>query len=160
MVTKELALEYAREFLEEHKSHIKKAEIVGSIRRNKPMVNDVDILVIPNNINTFGAAVHRNAGRVIKLGSKMMTIEYGPVKIDLYIADEKNWATLLLIRTGSKENNISLCRLAKMNGMTLHADGRGLSRVEIGGGETLLNLTTEEDIYNALGIKYQPPEKR
>lgn len=63
-------------------------------------------------------------------GSKIKRLWYGDRKtgigIDIYVATPETWATLLLIRTGSKENNIRLCSLAKRKGWHLKANGDGL----------------------------------
>ena len=88
--------------------------------------------------------------------------------LDLYIATAETWATLLLIRTGSKEHNIKLCSLARQKGMVLHADGRGLAyppHVGIENGqqfeaETFIKCDTEESIFQALGLPYRKPWER
>src|SRR6266446_3745254 len=46
--------------------------------------------------------------------------------VDIYMATEESWATLLLIRTGSAEHNIWMCARARACGGKLHADGSGL----------------------------------
>ncbi|GAI08995.1 unnamed protein product, partial [marine sediment metagenome] len=77
-------------------------------------------------------------------------------QVDIYVASEKTWATLLLIRTGSKENNIRLATLAKKRGWHLAASGDGLfdeNRQRIAG-------DSEESIYEALNLPWQRPEER
>jgi DNA polymerase (family 10) len=77
-------------------------------------------------------------------------------QVDIYIADETTWATLLLIRTGSTENNIRLCSRAKDMGWHLAASGDGLFN-EMG---KRIAGDTEISIYNALGLPYQEPLER
>ena len=50
--------------------------------------------------------------------------------LDIYVATPETWATLLLIRTGSRAHNIKLCARARAMGMRLHADGSGLFRLQ------------------------------
>jgi len=133
-------------------------EVVGSIRRKKPLVKDVDIVLIPSDpwnldFEILGLAMPFHP----KLsGGKLKRFNYNGVQVDLYYAAEDTWATLLLIRTGSKENNIRLATLAKKRGWRLAASGDGLFD------ETGRRIAgdTEESIYEALGLRYQRPEER
>ncbi|MBA7669483.1 hypothetical protein ES703_77614 [subsurface metagenome] len=68
---------------------------------------------------------------------------------------EETWATLLLIRTGSKESNIRLATLAQKKGWRLKANGEGLFNE----GQRIAG-DTEESIYEALELPYQRPEER
>jgi DNA polymerase (family 10) len=104
------------------------------------------------------------AGKLIRV-----ELQYGfPVglMLDIYIATPETWATLLLIRTGSKEHNIRLCSLAKQKGMYLKADGQGLFKAnnpnpikEDPGWERIAG-DTELSIFEALGLPYKRPEER
>ncbi len=76
--------------------------------------------------------------------------------VDLYVATPETWATLLLIRTGSVDNNIRLCSLAQSKGWQLRANGAGLFNTT---GERIAG-DTEESIYKMLGLTYQKPEER
>jgi len=97
--------------------------------------------------------VKSGAGKLIRI-----ELQYDfPVgsMLDVYIATPEIWATLLLIRTGSKEHNIYLCTRARQKGMKLHADGSGLFRaLERVAGDT------EESIFKTLGLDYVIPERR
>lgn len=154
----------ANEIIAELKPYCRplRIEVVGSIRRKKPDVNDIDIVLVPADPwNLFPAIeklgpYHVNENGQISHGAKIRRIDYKLAQIDFYIATEEIWATLLLIRTGSKENNIRLCTHAKNKGWHLAANGDGLfdqSGKRIAG-------DTEESIYKALGLPYQAPEKR
>jgi len=76
--------------------------------------------------------------------------------VDLYFATAETWATLLLIRTGSKENNIRLATLAKRRGWHLAANGDGLFDEK---GRRVAG-DSEESIYKALVLPYQEPWER
>jgi len=83
------------------------------------------------------------------------------ILIDVYIAAPTTWATLLLIRTGSKAHNIRLCSRARDRGMKLHADGSGLFRLaDCEDTEVRVAGDTEESIFAALGLPYYRPEER
>jgi len=137
-------------------------EIAGSIRRGKPTVHDVDIVLIEkaeaalvmNRMNSLIATI----GKLELNGSKIKRLRYAKtnITIDIYVATATTWGTLLLIRTGSKENNIWLCSLARRRGWHLKANGEGLLD-ETG---NRIAGDTEESVYQALGIPYQEPKDR
>ena len=89
-------------------------------------------------------------------GAKIERFGYKGIDVDLYYATSSTWATLLLIRTGSKENNIRLASLAKSKGWYLKANGQGLFDDQ---GKRLAG-DTEQSVYEALGEPYQEPEER
>ena len=136
-------------------------EIAGSIRRGRPLVHDIDIVMIPKpeaalTINY----VLSHIGTIAKDGPKIKQLWYTEnqslISVDLYLATPATWATLLLIRTGSKENNIRLCSLAKRKGWQLKANGDGLFDEN----SNRVAGDTEESIYQALDIPYQEPHRR
>jgi DNA polymerase/3'-5' exonuclease PolX len=141
--------------------------VAGSIRRQKSWVNDIDILAIPGNQGKLLYILH-DMGTMIVGGPKILRYKLKEgIELDLYIANPETWATLLLIRTGSKEHNIKLCSLAKTKGMVLHADGSGLEKCLAGEGTEVDDLTTskitcdtETSIFEALGLAYVAPERR
>ena len=136
-----------------------KIQTAGSIRRKKPYVHDIDIVLIPSDPWNLEAEVLFLARPISpKLnGEKLKRFNYtGGVQIDLYYATPETWATLLLIRTGSKEKNIRLCSIAKRKGWHLHADGSGLFNEK---GERIAG-DSEESIYEALGLEYVEPQFR
>jgi len=132
--------------------YCKRIQVAGSIRRRKLEVNDIDLVLIPDNLWNLHQEIMR-LGKVRMSGSRIMRVTVGLAQIDLYFADEENWVTLLLIRTGSKENNIRLATLAKKRGWHLAANGDGLLNEE---GERIAG-DTEQSIYGALGLPYQRP---
>ena len=134
-------------------------EIAGSIRRGKPIVHDIDIvliekpesaLIIPSLLATIGA--------ITLNGSKIKRLHYGDadINIDIYTATPASWSTLLLIRTGSKKNNIRLATIAKRKGWQLKANGDGLFNNH---GDRIVG-DTEQSIYQVLDIPYQKPHDR
>ena len=137
------------------KPYCERIEVVGSIRRLKPEVGDIDIILIPADAWELDKEIDR-LGPPIADGEKLRRVEYNGTQVDIYYATPKTWSTLLLIRTGSKENNIQLCSQARSLGMKLKANGDGI--IDVGG--QLIPIESEEQVYKILGLKYQEPWER
>jgi len=143
-----------------------RAEVAGSIRRRKPTVNDIDIVVLPKPeswIQVIKEIRRKFDATTEKQGEKLATLYVpfeskqgkGYVEVDLYRASEGTWGILLLIRTGSAEHNIYLANLAIRKGFHL-AYSKGLLNEK---GEVVASKT-EEEVFQALGLDYKPPEDR
>jgi len=145
----------AKEVIERLSPYCKRIEVAGSTRRQKPNVRDIDLVLIPSDPWNLTHEI-MGLGQSIVYGEKLKRINYNGTQVDLYYASEKTWATLLLIRTGSVENNIRLCSKAKREGWHLAASGAGLFDCI---GQRVAG-DTEESIYKALGLPYQRPEER
>ena len=130
-------------------------EIVGSIRRLRPEVKDIDLLLIPNSQGQFIFQLTEIMGAPKLAGNKLIRCQMPAITFDIYIATPETWGTMLLIRTGSTNHNIKLCRLARSKGMKLHANGSGLTK----NGDRIAG-DTEESIFEALDLPYIPPEQR
>jgi len=151
----ERAQKIANEVVKRLSPYCWRIQIAGSIRRQKPTVNDIDIVLIPSDLWNLRHEI-MGLGQVKMSGMKIMRVTVNSTQVDIYVASEETWATLLLIRTGSKENNIRLATLAKKKGWHLAASGDGLFNEK---GERIAG-DTEESIYEALGLPYQEPEER
>ncbi|HUV52790.1 MAG TPA: hypothetical protein VMW64_06925 [Dehalococcoidia bacterium] len=158
-----MRLETARPIAERVKElltpHCERIEIVGSIRREKPIVHDIDMVLIPKPYATIMmSGLLTTIGELKANGDKIKRVHLPTenIDIDIYLATPASWATLVLIRTGSKENNIKLCTIAKIKGWQLKANGDGLFNAE---GERIAG-DTEQSIYEALTIRYQEPQER
>lgn len=132
-----------------------KIEVAGSVRRQRPIVNDIDLVVIPRDRRNLDLALMR-IGNYKMSGMKIARVEMDSIPLDIYFATPETFATLLLVRTGSKENNIRLATLAKKRGWRLAASGDGLFNEK---GKRIAG-DSEESIYEALGLPYQQPWER
>jgi DNA polymerase (family 10) len=155
MMELERAQSIADEVIKRLAPYCQRIAVAGSVRRQKPMVNDIDLVLIPNDLWSLHGELMK-LGQLKMSGQKIMRVMIGNTQVDIYVADEDTWATLLLIRTGSKESNIRLCSRAKDMGWHLAASGDGLFNEK---GERIAG-DSEISIYNALGLPYQRPEER
>ena len=146
----EEAKKIAEEVFGELTEQCDKVIVVGSIRRKCAEVHDIDIVVIPKKPNLFDGH-----GRIFSGGKKIIKFERSGIQVEIYVADEKTYEVLKLIRTGSKEHNIKLCRIARNQGYMLKADGTGLCWLD---GKVIDN--TEAGILNKLLGRYVEPEGR
>lgn len=149
----------ANKIVKQLEPHCARIAVAGSVRRKKRWVNDIDIVLIPRDMWLIHEAIMnlcQPAAPARLSGLKIIRVPIEGVQVDFYMATEDNWSTLLLIRTGSTENNIRLCSLAKKKGWRLAASGDGLfdERGKKVAGDT------EESIYEALGVPFQKPEQR
>jgi len=158
----EIAKKIADSIIEEIKHLCEKIEVVGSIRRGKLEVADIDIVLIPQPwmwntiIQTLKTCI---PAIVVETGQELARLKFklpdlGEVQLDIYRARPETWGILTLIRTGSTEHNIKLCSRAKAKGMTLSAK-QGL----IKDGKVIASRT-EEDIFKALDMNFIEPENR
>ena len=149
----------AEKLKQELKPHCDRIEIAGSIRRGRPIVHDIDIVLIPKPEAVLALdSLLTSRGSLKSHGPKLtaLTLPYEGIDVDIYRASSSTWATLLLIRTGSKENNIRLCSLARKKGWQLKANGEGLFNEK---GQRIAG-DTEQSIYEALDTPYQEPPER
>jgi len=146
-----MKLEEGKRIAEAFKGKVKgqchQIEIVGSIRRGRPVINDVDIVSIPRDPRTFLCGL-----RALMRGQQIIRFEEGGAKIDLYLATPETFEVLRLIRTGSAQHNVKLATIAKRRGWQLKF-GEGLITPEG-------TVTSERGILEKVLGRYVPPEER
>ena len=156
--------------------HIFHGQVCGSIRRKKEFVKDVDWVIIPKaeavygfgdeSLNTTVTRLHQGDNQELKLGNLIKTFRYKGIMIELYIADDSTFETLMLIRTGSTEHNIRLTKLARSKGLKLFASGKGLCKIKDGidnGPDVITEIVEDTErgiLQNLLGRIPEPEERR
>jgi len=151
----ESAISIAHEVVKKLSPHCDRIEVAGSIRRIKTFVNDIDLVLITSDRDAVDSVLMQ-LGKMKMSGLKIARVQMESITLDVYYATPETWATLLLIRTGSKESNIRLASTAKRMGWHLAASGDGLFD---GLGRRIAG-DTEESIYRALRLPYQQPWER
>jgi DNA polymerase (family X) len=135
---------------------VERIEVAGSYRRRRETVGDLDLLAIaasqervmrqflafPDVARTLGSGETR-AGVVLRNG----------LQVDLRVVPEKSYGAALVYFTGSKAHCVHLRRMAQMRGLLLNE--YGLFR-----NDDALAGETEEEVYQALGLPWIPPELR
>ncbi|XGI84273.1 DNA polymerase/3'-5' exonuclease PolX [Halorutilales archaeon Cl-col2-1] len=140
------------------------ATVVGSFRRRRPTVGDVDILAtsgVPEEASDSFCDM-RDVKEVLTKGeTKTSVLVSGDLRVDLRIVAEDAYGSALQYFTGSKDHNIRVRNIAIEKDWKLNE--YGLFDVEDDAepeeGDRIAG-ETEEEIYEALGLDYIPPELR
>lgn len=137
---------------------VRAASPAGSLRRMRPTVGDLDILVAARESAAVMEAFTSLPGvlRVLGRGEFKSSIEFADgVRAQLWVHQPEKYGTALQYATGSKDHNVRLRQLALEKGLSLSE--HALTRTD-GSGE--IQCDTEEAVYAALGLPWIPPELR
>jgi DNA polymerase (family 10) len=156
------ALKTAEEVIETLKkaggAGVLEAVAAGSLRRGKTTFKDIDILVVGGDgqnkeslQKTLLSLADENG--VIASGDTKISVRRRGLQIDFRIVPQGSFPTALQHFTGSKEHNTILRARAKRMGLKLNEYG-------IYKGDEQLAVSSEDDVYGALGLEYIPPELR
>lgn len=178
----DIAQKYADAIISQLRPFCEKIEVAGSVRRVRPVCNDIDIVLLPR----AGARPDIDARILAAPGSELLKggeenvalrLSNG-VQVDFFFAKPPrddlagyvpgNFGMRLLVATGSRAHNIDLARRAEARGLHL-SPYRGLMRGgvyqgtkeglmyqggEVFRGEDELSILTE------LGLGWIPPDAR
>jgi DNA polymerase (family X) len=138
---------------------VEKITPAGSLRRGRETVGDLDLLVTgPGAAAALDKFVaHPKMQEVLGKGPNKASIKYGHenLQVDLRALPAENYGSALQYFTGSKDHNVSLRQRALKMGLTLNE--YSLARVE---NNERVAGSTEEEIYEKLGLAWIPPELR
>lgn len=137
---------------------VKAAEVAGSYRRGEKTVGDLDILVTGNLDNgKLEKAVRKVYPDITILGSGETKISFvifpNNLQIDIRFLPPESYGAALLYFTGSKDFNVMMRK--KAIGMGFLLNEYGLFK----DGEYYKGAT-EEEVFEALGMKYVEPKNR
>lgn len=143
-------------------AHLRPVELVGSIRRLKPIVKDIDLVSIgalkgwnlaeKSLIGMLDAKTKMKGPKILRM---LVPFVRGHVQVDLYRATEENYGILKLIRTGSAEHNVWLAGYAIKKGMRLlYSQGLVDRFGKVLGGKD------EKEVFEALDLEYVIPSER
>ena len=147
-------------------SIIGESHVVGSVRRRKPEVGDIEVMV------RQGAAVKLNVSPGGLYGGEWETIKGGGEKwkfwqlrhskrgyvLDLYRFDENNRGSIMLIRTGPAEFSRRFVMELRERGLR-HEDGYVRSSAEPVG-DAIVPCPLEKDAFALAGMEWVEPEDR
>ena len=145
--------------------------IAGSIRRQKPEVKDIELLVIPKyiaGVDMLDAKIQTLIElevldyRLNKLGSKvygaknkLMLDRVTGIGVDVFSTTEECWPVALVVRTGSERTNREIATRALERGMRFKAYGDGFDTPY-----GHLPCQSEQEVFKAVGLRYLEPWER
>jgi DNA polymerase (family 10) len=135
---------------------VERVEPVGSLRRRKETIGDIDILAISNNPKVVMDAFTTMPGvrRVLGKGETKSTVELEEgVQVDLRVVGKESFGSAMQYFIGSKSHNIATRTIAIKKGMKLSEYGLFKGEKQIAGAD-------EEGVYKALGLAWVEPEMR
>ena len=152
---------------------VERVEVAGSIRRWKDTIGDVDVLAASADSEAVVAAFTDwdEADDVIEAGSHKSSLRADDMRVDLRVVVPEEFGAALQYFTGSKDHNVRLRNVAidqerKLNEYGVF-DVSGLdsdpeeSTAEDARREGVrLGGAAEEEMYDALGLDWIPPELR
>lgn len=175
------AVPVAQEILERLQPYCERIEIAGSLRRMKPSVGDIELLFIPRldrrQADMFSTApfdlANERINELLQNGyfakrpgatgghtwgalNKLAVHVASGIPVDLFSTTAENWWVALVVRTGSKENNLRLAIGAQKRGATLNAYGSGVTWSD----GTHTPATSEENVFELCGVDYAEPHCR
>ena len=132
--------------------------VAGSLRRGKETVGDIDILVGDNEPAAVMKAFvsYPEVREVLMRGpTKSSVILKNGLQVDIRAVDTKSYGAALAYFTGSKDHNVKMRKIGVESGLKLNEYGV----FERDSGKPIAGAT-EEEVYEALGMKWVPPEIR
>lgn len=142
--------------------------IAGSIRRARPTIGDVDLLIAVKDMADAAPIMEAFVGqgqvaRILGHGPTKSSVElHNGLQVDLRILEKTRWGTALAYFTGSQQHNIRLRERALARHLSLNE--HALSPTDDAGNiledAPKILCDTEEKVYEALGLPWVAPELR
>ncbi len=144
---------------------VEEISVGGSIRRMKETIGDADILVIsrPSGRGSPNEAAKKIMDFFVSLPGVVKVWGKGATKasvrmeegfdMDIRVVPKRSYGAALQYFTGSKDHNIVLRKIAIEKGLKLSEYG-------LFKGKKIIASSKEEEVYNALGMDFIPPELR
>ncbi|MEM9295192.1 MAG: DNA polymerase/3'-5' exonuclease PolX [Planctomycetota bacterium] len=154
---------------------VERAEFAGSLRRGKETIGDVDLLVACGDeskaAGVFEAFVgHPLVEDVLAKGATKSSVRVaGGLQVDLRVVEPGVFGAAWMYFTGSKQHNVRMRERAIARGLRLNeygvVEGRASKKEREdpgyeGGDGVVLASATEEEVFEALGLAWVPPELR
>ena len=148
-----------------------KMEIVGSYRRGAQASGDIDAIITSSSPQVFTTFIDN----LIKENVILYVLSRGPTKclvmakipssdsvrrVDFLYTNPEEFPFAILYFTGSKMFNTVMRHVALENGYTMNEHGINKMEGKKKGEKVAHNFTSEEDIFNFLGLVYKSPTER
>ncbi len=141
-----------------------KIDVVGSVRRCRPYVHDIDFVVLPKDNGSWSnlrktvltmmdtKPIFKQGDQVIRALLALADGKY--VQIDFYRCTSDNYGSIKLMRTGSAMHNVFLAKFAIKQGLRwLHTKG-------VCKGDLVIAGRDEQEVFRALTLGWIEPAER
>jgi DNA polymerase (family X) len=157
-----LAYSFAEEMMDALQAvvgkHIAEISSAGSLRRMRPTIGDLDLLVAsaqPQTILDAFVELPQVRQVIEKGGTKASVLAHNNLQVDLRVLEPARWGTALQYFTGSREHNIRVRDIALKKGLSLSEWSFKVLKTD-----REILCATEEEVYAKLGMDWMPPELR
>jgi DNA polymerase/3'-5' exonuclease PolX len=171
-----IGLKFAREIadkaVEQLRPYCERIQVAGSVRRCRPEINDIEIVLIPktrylHEIKTLLDGWAKIKGEFPCKYTRRLLPE--GIECDIFIVAHETWGLQMAIRTGPAEySHRVLASGWAVKGY--HSEGGVLYPVKYDSGATTkeasldysrpVYLREEEDVYKFIGLPWKDPEER
>ena len=160
--------------------------VVGSVRRRKAVVGDIEILYVsqvgrgamPGEFFETDDAVLADVAieRLVEAGvlrrrlnvhgqlsswgalNKHAVHVASGMRVDLFRTSDAAWWNSLVARTGGKDSNVALCQAAKARGWTWNPYGVGYTMGKYANGDPQeARMDSEAQVFEFVGLRYVEP---
>ena len=138
----------------------------GSWRRGRETIGDLDLVVDsadPADVMDHLAAWQETSAVLLRGDTKTSIRGPRDVQVDLRVVDQTSFGAALQYFTGSKEHNVKLRSRAREQGLSINEYGVFPLAAEAASPATKSKSrggATEEEVYEAVGLPWIPPELR
>jgi DNA polymerase (family X) len=138
-----------------------KGDWAGSLRRFRPTIGDIDLLIASEDAGPIMAFVagRPQVERILGQGPTKTSVEWAEqgvrLQVDVRVLPPREYGTGLAYFTGSQAHNIQMRQLALEQGLSLNEH----CYTRLSTGEQIF-CETEAAVYTTLGLPYIPPELR
>lgn len=153
----EQAQEIADKYLKLLRPYSRRIEIAGSIRRGKPEVKDIEIVMIRNTAKLIPFCDEVNKLKKIKgepIGKYTQRNLPEGINLDLFFAIPENWGLIYAIRTGSAEFSHKVLANGWVKAGYNSEDGLLRKKGKV------IPVWEEGELFDLIGMNYIEPENR
>lgn len=150
-IAKELIAHVAK-----HKA-VERVDVLGSLRRKAATIGDIDLAAVTARpVEVIAHFIEFPHEKIIDQGKQGATmLLHNGKQVDLRVQEKASYGAMLQYFTGSKHHNIHVRTYALDKGLSLSE--HGIKNVKTG---KLIEYETEEALYEAIGLRWIPPEMR
>lgn len=159
----EQAQNIAQKYLEELRPFSKRSAIAGSVRRERPTVKDIEMVMVRKTSELIAFKNYMSGFISVKgsvTGKYMQVILPEGIKLDLFMVNLDNWGNQFAIRTGSAQFSHKILATGWVKKGYISQDGYLYNQNEENGPLGKVLLYEETDLFKLIGLPWLEPKYR